>query len=105
MITIFILGTQRTETEDDLGAEFEIHGTRPGHEERPCLHATLKLTNLCNIAFAPSWESNHDHTYFCVFNLDPNTIVSSGRHGNSDLTSNLAPAHDGGQRNEYPGIR
>jgi hypothetical protein len=65
------------------------------------------LTYLCNIALAPSREPDHYHTYLGVFNLDSDTIVSSGWHGNGDVKSNMAPAHDEelmSQRFRHPAV-
>lgn len=44
-----------------------------------CLGPT-SLTNLCNVAFASGRQADHDDTYFCILDLDADT-VSFPRHG------------------------
>ena len=34
----------------------------------------VKLTDLCNIALASGRQSYHDDTYFCILDLDANSV-------------------------------
>lgn len=45
------------------------------------------LTYLCNIAFASGRQSHHDDTYFCILDLDADT-VSFPWHGEGSLLDN-----------------